>query len=139
MGVYVTGAPVFETGIEFNMNDDFNYAYNHGAMSAIVTGPGLPAEGLLFKHNYPETRYVMDPDPGGGAFYAIYPDSIVSAIPDNAEYTFTLCQETLAQLKSAMPCTVLQTYTDTVCNEAARARGGIRCIDVCQSHHAVIT
>ena len=114
MSVSGTVPNTFLTGYEFNMSDDLNYAYNQGIRSAIVTGPGLPASGLIFEHLFPETRFAIYLG-NKGVFYSVANDAVLSVIQDNAEYIFTYCPEAAADLfNSIATCTALQTYTDTV-------------------------
>lgn len=101
------------TGLEFNFWDDSNYAYNQGVRSAIVTGPGLPTDGLVFMHMFPSTGIRLYPS--GAAFYQITDDSVLETIPDNAEYTIKFCAESAVDLDSgSATCTALQTYTNTI-------------------------
>lgn len=112
MYVNSLGQTTFQTGFELSVDDDYNYAYNQGVRSAIVTGPGLPTDGVLLEHQFPETW--LDIYPSGGSFYPIDDDLLLSTIPDNAEYTYTLCSESAADLyNGTSTCTVLQTYTET--------------------------
>lgn len=101
----------FGTGFELGIDDDSNYAYDQGVRSAIVTGPGLPADGVLLAHQFPETS--LDLYINGGGFYEINDDALIATIPDNAEYTHTLCSEAADDLNNNghNTCTVLKTYT----------------------------
>ncbi len=102
--VSASSSPTYETGYEFSIQDRNNYAYDNGVRSAVITGPGLPAGGIVYAHLLDITAenefgaYHSDGSTGG-SFYAIGStdlpnDSAVSSIPDNAEYTFTLCTQT---------------------------------------------
>lgn len=112
MYVNSAGQTTFQTGFELFADDDYNYAYNQGVRSVIVTGPGLPTDGVVLEHQFPETWFSIYPS--GGVFYPIADDSLLSTIPDNAEYTCTLCSESAADLYNGVAtCTVLQEDTDT--------------------------
>lgn len=104
----------FSTGFELSLEDDFNFAFNKGVRSAVVRGPGLPADGVVYEHRFPDPSFGIFGS--FGVFFIISDDALISAIPDNAEYTFTLCSETAIDLANngTGSCTVLQTYTDTV-------------------------
>jgi hypothetical protein len=110
------GPRSFQTGLELDVEDEYNYAYNQGARSAIVTGPGLQETGIVLEHSFPENAFnIYPPDGGAGAFYAIFNDSSITSIPDNAEYTLLLCSESAAELSgNTEACTVLQQYKETV-------------------------
>ncbi len=101
----------FGTGFELGLDDDFKYAYDKGVRSAIVIGPGLPTDGVLLAHQFPETFIGLYTN--GASFYEITDDALIAAIPDNAEYTYTLCSETADALNTNghNTCTVLDTYT----------------------------
>ena len=113
MFVSEVGTSTFSTGYEFDMDDDMNYAYDHDARSAIVTGPGLPASGVLFEHRYPITRFEIYGY--GGVYHAVASDTELSAVQDNAEYLFVFCPQSAADLFSgAAMCTPLYVHRDTV-------------------------
>jgi len=115
MNVFGSYPTNFQTGYAFYINDNVNYAYNQGVRSAIVTGPSLPASGVIFEHLFPETQFGIYLDQNNGNFYTIIDDDALSAIQDNAEYTFTFCPESAAELyDGTATCNALQTYTDTV-------------------------
>ena len=106
--VSASSSPTYESGFEFSINDDNNYAYNQGVRSALVTGPGLPAGGVVYAHLFPftaENEFATYHSDGstGGSFYTISStyslnDSAITSIPDNAVYTFELCTQTPAEL-----------------------------------------
>jgi hypothetical protein len=110
------GPRSFLTGLELGADDDYNYAYNQGARSAIVTGPGLPDTGIVLEHRFPENAFrLYPPDGTAGTLYAIANDALIATIPDNAEYTLSLCSESAAELTgNTGACTVLQTCKETV-------------------------
>jgi len=115
MNLFETFPTSFQTGYELHLGDELNYAYNQGVRSAIVTGPGLPASGVIFEHLFPETQFAIYLDINKGNFYSVSDDAALSVIQDNAEYVFTLCSESAADLyNNVATCTALQTYTDTV-------------------------
>jgi hypothetical protein len=78
--------------------DEYNYAYSQGARSAIIIGPGLPIEGQVLEHYYPEPLFRLYPKdawghPSGG--WGLWlDDSVISTIPYNSEYTINLYAET---------------------------------------------
>lgn len=117
MRVNNIGTLFFSTGLELEMEDETNLAFDRGARSAFVTGPGLPVGGVVFKHQFPDPSFhLFIPSGLGGAFFVISDDNLISAIPDNAEYTFTLCSDEAEDLVSdgTDTCTVLQAYSETI-------------------------
>ncbi len=89
MTVPASGSPTFLSGFNFWLQDHLNYAYNQGVRSAIVTGPGLPANGVKMEHGFPEVIFkIYQPVlPNAGSHYYIS-DPVINTIPDNSEYTF---------------------------------------------------
>ncbi len=89
MHVPASGSPTLASGFNLYLNDEYNYASNHGVQSAIVTGPGLPASGLKMELVFPNTVFSLYQPvaPSYGAQYYIS-DSAIGLIPDNATYTF---------------------------------------------------
>jgi len=113
MWVDSNGQTSFKTGFEFGMFDDYNYAYNQGIRSALVTGPGLPETGIVLEHKFPKTCFEIYST--GGSFYSIANDSLLATIPNNAEYTFSFYLESAAQLSTDIETyTAVQIDTDTV-------------------------
>lgn len=51
--VSAAGSSSFSTGFDIEVDGDDNYAYNRGVRSVSVTGPGLPAGGLIFQQGKP--------------------------------------------------------------------------------------
>lgn len=101
----------FYTGFDVSLWDDSLYAYNQGARSAIITGPGLPVAGQVLEHYYPEHVFRLYPNPSGG--WGLWlDDTVISAIPDNAEYTIGIYQETADTV--SLSNTPLKTYTKTI-------------------------
>jgi len=89
MTVPATGSPTFQSGLRFWLEDQLDYAYNQGVRSAIVTGPGLPANGLKMELAFPETilKIYQFVPPSDGSDYFMS-DAVIATIPDNSEYTF---------------------------------------------------
>jgi hypothetical protein len=111
MYVGSTGQIWFETGLSLSIGDDFNYAYNQGVRSAIITGPGLPAEGVVLEHRFPVNDLQIYPSSRG---LYIADDATLSAIMDNAQYLTRLCSEPAADLfNGTATCTTLHAYTTT--------------------------
>ncbi|MBU1169297.1 MAG: hypothetical protein KKD44_07010 [Proteobacteria bacterium] len=111
----LSGTTTLQTGIDFNLNDDTGYAYDHDVRSAVVTGPGLPTGGVVYEHMYPDSDfYVYNPSGSNTHFYVIDNDDDVSDIPDNAEYTFTLCEEDAETIYSGVSCTARYTRTESI-------------------------
>lgn len=68
---------------------DYNLsAYHHNIRSATITGPGLPADGLILEHYYPQSYFSLY-NSSTGYRYPLT-DDIVATIPDNTEYTYTI-------------------------------------------------
>ena len=87
---------VYETGLAITLWDWNHLAYELSVRSGIVTGPGLPSEGVKLYHMYPETflrLYLYNPDNPAGDFHLLLDDSSILAIPDEAVYTFRLYAE----------------------------------------------
>jgi hypothetical protein len=104
-----SGLTWFQTGFSLYMDDDYNYAYDQGVRSAIVTGPGLPAQGVVLTHQFPINGLGFDE---GRGLYPQVDDAILSAIPDNAQYTTQLCPEPAADLAGgSATCSVLHSFT----------------------------
>lgn len=116
MQVDIDDTVAFYTGFDVSLWDDSLYAYNQGARSAIITGPGLPVAGQVLEHYYPEPVFRLYPKgagghPGGG--WGLWlDDTVISAIPDNAEYTIGIYQETADTV--SLSNTPLKTYTKTI-------------------------
>lgn len=107
------GTAAFATGFHLSADDDCNYAYNNGAISAVVTGPGLPDTGVVLEHDFPQTH--LSPYNAGSSFHQLTDDAAIANIPDNSEYTIELCSETAADLAAeTATCTALQTYAYTI-------------------------
>ena len=105
----------FYTGFGIQLWDDTFFAYNHGARSAIITGPGLPMGGQILEHYYPEPNFRLYPKgawghPSGG--WGLWlDDTAISAIPDNATYTISIYEEPADTV--SLSDTPLQSYTRT--------------------------
>lgn len=112
------GQNFFITGLDLSLDDETGFASNKGVRSAFVTGPGLPSEGVIFTNRPQDFGFGISSPTGGfgGSFFSFSDDSVISTIPDNAKYTFTLCSEEAADLfrDGTDSCTVLQTDSDTV-------------------------
>ncbi|MBL4867388.1 MAG: hypothetical protein JKY67_13565 [Pseudomonadales bacterium] len=107
------GTEPFSTGLVVIVEDDYLTGYNNGIRSAIVTGPGLPVEGLVLMHDYPEDGMSLF---GGGRFVNLVSDVTIESIPDGAEYSFVFCQEVPSLIDNdKTSCTEL--YRDTQENE----------------------
>jgi len=110
------GTTAFYTGFNMTLWDDSLYAYNQGARSAIITGPGLPAAGQILEHYYPEPDFRLYPKgawghPSGG--WGLWlDDTTILAIPDNAVYTIGIYQELASEV--SLSDTPLQSYTNTI-------------------------
>ncbi len=106
----------FYTGFQMSLWDDSLYAYNQGARSAIITGPGLPVSGQVLEHYYPEAVFRLYPKGGwphpSGGWGLWLDDSTISTIPENANYTVRLYAEDAAVVSLAN--TPLKTYTKIV-------------------------
>lgn len=99
------------TGMDIYIEDYNGYAYSQGTRSAIITGPGLPSSGLIYQLMFPDSEFSRY-EPSGiyGSFYPIADDEDVALIPDNAEYTFILCEESAADIYAGIAtCTELYT------------------------------
>jgi hypothetical protein len=105
----------FYTGFGIQLWDDNFFAYNHGARSAIITGPGLPASGQVLEHYYPEPNFRLFPKgawghPSGG--WGLWLDNAaISTIPDNATYTISIYEEPADTV--SLGDTPLQSYART--------------------------
>ena len=80
------------TGFRMIIWDKNNTAYEEGVRSAIITGPGLPADGIKLKHYYPESYFSLYPE-GSGYTYILSDDTIIEPIPDNSEYVINFFAE----------------------------------------------
>ncbi len=103
MTVSISGTVSFYTGLYVAMYDKtYNnaactvkkYAYCNGARSAIVTGPGLPASGVVLEHTYPGDSFKLYNVTDNGGIYIMSDDAAILAIPDNSVYTISLYAET---------------------------------------------
>ena len=116
MQVDIYNTVAFYTGFDVSLWDEDNYAYSQGARSVIITGPGLPVAGQVLEHYYPETIFRLYPKGAGGhpsGGWGLWLDDIViSTIPDNAEYTIGIYQETADTV--SLSNTPLKTYTKTI-------------------------
>ena len=88
-----------ESGFLMYIGDDYNYLYNQGVRSAIVTGPGLPSSGLIlehgYQHGYPDTSFdVCNGNYCGGDLYMVDDDTILSQIPQDSTYTISFYTQT---------------------------------------------
>ena len=88
-----TGTQLF-TGFNLSLNDNYNYAYNQGVRSAVITGPGMPPAGVKYDLVFPNTyfmpvaqNYLFN---ASGLVLAPFQDSMIAAIPDNSVYTVKL-------------------------------------------------
>lgn len=78
------------TGIDFDIDMHSAYAYDiKNVRSLILTGPGLPADGLVFQPDVEDEKfnYYNVSSTDGSRVYLLQDDSVISAIPENAEYT----------------------------------------------------
>ena len=116
MQVDINDNITFYTGLAITLWDDTNYAYNQGARSAIIIGPGLPVEGQILVHYYPEPFFrLYPPDVWGhpsGGWGLWLDDSEISTIPDNAKYTINLYVE--APEVVSLNNTPIWSYTKTL-------------------------
>jgi hypothetical protein len=104
-----TGLTWFQTGFSLYMDDGYNYAYDQGVRSAVVTGPGLPAQGIILEHKFPVNELGLY---GSEGLYTIADDAILSDIADNAQYLTQLCPESAADLAGGTAtCSVLHSFT----------------------------
>ena len=103
MTVSSAGTPSFITGLSVNMDDETYdnpdctvkmYAYCKGARSGIITGPGLPANGLILTHIASDHNFKIYNQTNNSTMYVLNDDTAIQAIPDNAVYTFNLYAET---------------------------------------------
>jgi hypothetical protein len=105
------GSVNYFTGFGIGLWDHNNLAYELGARSAIVTGPGFPAEGIILFHfstgHGPVFRLYPSGDPG-----LPLDDSTIQTIPDGAEYTFRLYAEDPAVV--TLGDTPLHSFTKTI-------------------------
>jgi hypothetical protein len=87
----------FTTGLAITLWDGHDCsAYRYGARSAIVTGPGVPAEGIKLYHMYPLEFFRLYPNDTGnpkGSFFVLLDDATIAEIPDGADYTIRLYSE----------------------------------------------
>ncbi|MGE5361971.1 MAG: hypothetical protein ACM3NQ_23390 [Bacteroidales bacterium] len=90
-------AASFDTGLGITLWDGNNCsAYRAGARSAIVTGPGLPAQGTKLYHMNPLPYfrlYPFNPMNPAGDWFVRLDDATIQAIPDGAQYTIRLYSE----------------------------------------------
>ncbi len=85
MTVDATDAVSFKSGLDVLIWDVNLSAYNHGIRSAIISGPGLPAEGLILNHYHPASYFSLL-DQSHGSVYPLSEMDTLSSL-DNAEYT----------------------------------------------------
>ena len=79
------------TGLDItDVRDSNYYASNLGVQSGIITGPGLPASGVVMRRYLPETGFDFVSTSENHHFIT---DSDIDNIPDNAEYTIFLFLE----------------------------------------------
>lgn len=108
------GEITYMSGLRFEMEDNENYSYNQGIRSLIVTGPGLPASGLVFQSDYMDEKwkfYNVSPTYWDD-IYLTTSDSAIGAIPENSVYTVRAYAEDHATVSLAN--TAVKTYTQTV-------------------------
>ncbi|MBU2643258.1 hypothetical protein KKI24_01015 [bacterium] len=81
---------VYQSFLRLRIEDLNLLAYNAGVLSAIVTGPGLPAQGLKFDRDYPRNRFCVyvSVSQCQDENYYFPTDDAITGIPENAEYTF---------------------------------------------------
>lgn len=114
MHVSSSGSTSYDSGFCISLWDDSLYAYNQGCLSAIITGPGLPLDGVILEHYYPDESILKlypKGSPTGGWFYGL-DDTTISSIPNDAEYTISLYAESAATV--SLDDTPLKTYTRTL-------------------------
>ncbi len=85
----------FEAGIQLWAEDEYNYAYDRGVRSAIVTGPGLPNNGLVLYHDFPRDEFRTWNNIGMSQRSHLYlpGDALLSTIGENATFTLNLYAE----------------------------------------------
>lgn len=111
MVVNARGDVSFSNGFEVVIWDYNLSAFNHGVKSALITGPGLPADGLILDHYYPQSYFSLyNSDTGYN-----YPlsDEVINTIPDNAEYTIRFYSESAGGLSLSNLPTPVRTETKT--------------------------
>ena len=102
----------YRTTLIFRMDDRQNYAYNQGARSAIITGPGLPAGGLVMDRDYPNDSFRIYNGSTSDEI-DITSDAAAAAIPDNSEYTLTL-YDASPDVVLTTPGTLLKSYKEKI-------------------------
>jgi hypothetical protein len=103
LNVSASGAQEFFSGLGFSAIDsNSNYAYSQGIRSAIITGPGLPEEGVILEHSYPKQIFNIYPGQESPCGYFgdewCLTDSIIATIPYNANYVTCLFTEEASTL-----------------------------------------
>jgi len=93
------------TGLDLYV--EANHPAGASVKSAVVTGPGLPAGGVILNKQIEHDWFAIS---GGeyGNLYIMKDDATIGAIPDNAEYTIKLYDATDGQ------GTLKATYTETI-------------------------
>ena len=104
----------FSTGFRVIIWDKNSIAYQQGARSAIVTGPGLPDEGLKLAHNSTEPYFSLYSENSESTFYPLTADEIISAIPDNAEYVINFYSENAETVSLNSTNELMATRTSTL-------------------------
>ncbi len=79
-------SPDFKSGIKFDLEDHGDYAQNQGVLSGILTGPGLPVEGLILERQDLEKEFRWNNNGHWSDYYEFIADQVIEDIEENAEY-----------------------------------------------------
>jgi hypothetical protein len=85
LAVYSHNSNTISNGLSFGINSNNGKGVN--VQSAVVTGPGLPAGGVILNKQDKRVQFALL----GGEYESLYvmtDDSTIITIPDTAEYTF---------------------------------------------------
>jgi len=93
MQIDSNGTVTFKTGWELHIDDMQKFALGKGVKSAIVTGPGMPAAGLIMDRNSPKDYFSIPASPSTGSRYWVS-DTELAKVIENSVYTVKLYAET---------------------------------------------
>lgn len=104
------GSTVMQTGLDLEVENAGRYASAQGVQSAIVTGLGLPAGGVVLTLGPGEGWYYIQAL--GSSFYPLTDDAVIAAIPDNTTYDVRLYSQPAGSV--SLQDTPVQSYPGIV-------------------------
>lgn len=114
MGFSYSGKSVCYSGFELELSGNRAALEVNNIHSAIVTGPGLPDEEIIFSFTGVDDDFDMWGNESALIFRDTSQDQILSAIPDNAEYTFKICSDFPMLITESSKALVWKSYKHTL-------------------------